>query len=308
MGFNISHNGSTLVATKCFKLSEKEKERRKACSTYFYKDEIEELYRKASVDVIGNKCKFIRKCDLKRVYPYVLSKLREAYPLAIIEESDVIRQVNRTYRMFLGRIKTLKRKVYMYPWNYFITITYDDAKFESEDAFRFKLLTLLNHLASRYGWRYFGSFEKGEIGERLHFHGVIFVPPGMMRGTITKQGKYSTKRHCYEYHNVNDYFAERFGHNEFDEVDQVKLRNRAGFSYITKYIQKDNEKLCYSKGAPALVRDVDLSDDVFVLDLDGNLVSYNYFGRVYVLHRDSFFDPIDVSVNSYCDDDLPLAS
>lgn len=308
MGFNVTHNGSTWVATKTFKLSDKEKERRKNVKTYLYKEEIEDLYRKASTEVIGNRCGFIRKVDLKRVYPYVLTQLRAAHPGSLIDESDVVYCVNTIYRMYLGRIKTLKRKVYMYPWNYFVTITYDDEKIGSEEVFRSKLMTLLNHLSARYGWRGFGSFEKGELGERLHFHGVFYIPNGMMRGNITKEGKYSTKRHRYEYFNVNDYFAERFGHNEFDPVDQVKLRDRAGFTYVTKYIQKDNEKLFYSKGAPALLQDIDLSEDVFILDLDGVPLTFNYFGVVYILGNDVLYDPFEESINSYDENDLPQAS
>lgn len=308
MGFNISHNGSTWVATRTFKLSEKEKERRKSTSDLFYKDEIEDLYRKASVDVIGNRSGRITKRDLKRVSKYVLEQLRVAHPLSIINESDVECGVYRVYRMYLGRFKTLKRKVHMYPWNYFVTFTYDDEKFDSEEEFRSTLTTLLNHLSNRYGWRYFGVFEKGEIGERLHFHGVLYVPNGTMRGKISKQGRYSTKRHQYEYANVNDYFLERFGWNHFDPVDQVKLRQRAGFAYITKYIQKDNEKLCYSRGTPALIQAVDLDDDVFLLDDEGNLVTFNYYGLVYILAKDVIYNPLTVSVNSYNDEDLPEAS
>ena len=308
MGFNISHNGSTWVATRTFKLSDKEKERRKNVSDFFCKDEIEDLYRKASVEVIGNRGGRITKRDLKRVYHYVLEQLMAAHPDAKIIESDVIRGVNRVYRMYLVRFNTLKRKVHMYPWYYFFTFTYDDEKFDSEEEFRSTLTTLLNHLSNRYGWRYFGVFEKGEIGERLHFHGVLFIPQGMMRGTITKQGRYSTKRQQYEYANVNDYFLERFGWNQFDPVDQVKLRQRAGFAYVTKYIQKDNEKLCYSRGTPALIQGVDLDDDVFLLDDEGNLVTFNYYGIVYILAKDVIYNPLTVSVNSYNDEDLPEAS
>ena len=83
MGFNVTHNGSTWVATKTFKLSDKEKERRKNVSVFPYRDEVVELYRKASTEVIGNKCKFLRKDDLKRVYPYVLTQRTTSASLII---------------------------------------------------------------------------------------------------------------------------------------------------------------------------------------------------------------------------------
>ena len=302
--YHLSHNGSHWCATEAYSLPESVKQRRvKKPRIRPYKDEIFELYRYASKHVIGNKAKRLYRRDLERASLWIHKELEKNHPDDKISFESVLDTVSLIYHMFLGRYKILKRKVNAYDWNWFVTISYDDDKFESEKDFRVKLKRCLNHLVSRRGWCYFGVFERGEEGDRLHFHGVIYIPDGEMVGKIEKVGSYSTKRHKYEFRDENDFFAKTFGVNHFDPVDQGKLhKGYSTFAYLTKYIVKDDEKLVYSRHRPATIRDV---EDVELVEIEeGVPFHFCFFGAVYIVANTREMDPFW----QYLDDGVPCAS
>ena len=299
---HVYHNGSHYCYTESYTLPESVKAKRKPVpKLHRYKEEIFELYRYVSREVIGNRAKRIFRRDIGRASKWIFDELKERHPddekLTVENVTDTVTMI---YRMYLLRYKTLKRKVGAYNWNWFVTITYDDEKFKDEAVFRDTLKRSLNHFVSRRGWRYFGVFERGEEEDRLHFHGVLYVPDGEMVGKIEKKGYYSTKRHRFEYCDENDFFFETFGKNDFSPVDQIKLRKRGAFSYLTKYIVKDNEKLVYSRHAPATRRDV---EGVEVLEIDdtdlenpldeGKAVPFHFdfHGAVYIVMNTVELDP-----------------
>lgn len=293
---HVYHNGSHYCYTEGYKLSESAKLKRKPVpKLHKYKEEIFELYRYVSREVIGNKAKRIFRRNIEQASKWIYNELKERHPDdEKLTVENVIDTVTMIYRMYLLRYKTLKRKVGAYNWNWFVTITYDEEKFKDEAVFRDTLKRSLNHFVSRRGWRYFGVFERGEEGERLHFHGVLYVPDGEMVGKIEKKGYYSTKRHRYVYCDENDFFFETFGKNDFSPVDQIKLRKRGAFSYLTKYIVKDNEKLVYSRHAPATRRDV---EGVEVLEVDTDLENTLEEGEAVPFHFD-FYGPVYIVMNT----------
>ena len=43
-----------------------------------------------------------------------------------------------------------------------------------------------------------GAWERGELGQRLHFHALTYFPEGEMPGELEEHEDYSTKRHKRE--------------------------------------------------------------------------------------------------------------
>ena len=137
----------------------------------------------------------------------------------------------------------LYRKVNLQQWTHFCTFTYDEKKL-TEEEFRKKLLNCLRHLSNRKSWKYIGVWERSPINNRLHFHGIFVIPK--MIGEIIETKDYSTKTHKMQITYQNTFFLERFGRNDFREIENNSLVYQA-VSYILKYIRKTGEKVIYSK-------------------------------------------------------------
>ena len=162
-----------------------------------------------------------------------------------IEKSkEIVKKVlNKEKRNRIVRLTTLYRKVNLQQWTHFCTFTYDSKKL-SEEEFKKKLLNCLRHLSSRKGWKYIGVWERSPINQRLHFHGIFVIPK--MIGEIIETKDYSTKTHKMQITYQNTFFLERFGRNDFREIENNSLVYQA-VSYILKYIRKTGEKVIYSK-------------------------------------------------------------
>lgn len=89
------------------------------------------------------------------------------------------------------RYKRMIRRGYTNRWNFFCTYTFDSRK-HTEETFRTSLMNTLYHLSSRRDWRYMGAWECGELGERLHFHALTYIPEGQMPGELEEHEDYST--------------------------------------------------------------------------------------------------------------------
>ena len=151
--------------------------------------------------------------------------------------------------MFHKRFQRFAQKVCNYDWSYFVTVTYSDEKWTDEDAFRKSLNKCFSNLATRRGWKVAGRYERGEEGNRLHFHALVLVPQGEMVGKLYTDFSYSTKRHQMEQMQLNDFFVKRYGRTEFrslvGNLDELIRSAR----YIAKYMDKDpGEKVRYSRG------------------------------------------------------------
>ena len=162
-----------------------------------------------------------------------------------IEKSkEIVKKVlDKEKRNQIVRMTRLYRKVNLQQWTHFCTFTYDEKKL-TEEEFKKKLLNCLRHLSSRKGWKYIGVWERSPINQRLHFH-VIFVIPKMI-GEIIETKDYSTKNYKMQITHQNSFFLERFGRNDFKEIEHSSLVYQA-ISYILKYIRKTGERVIYSK-------------------------------------------------------------
>ena len=168
--------------------------------------------------------------------------------------------------LYLKR-KRFKRKAFLNDWNYFVTVTYSDKIWKDEDAFRMSLNRCFSNLAFRRGWRFMGVWERGELGERLHFHCLLYVPDGEMVGELYDDERWSTKRGKRERTQLNSFFGDRFGRTEFSDLDESKLLDSV--KYITKYLEKNEEKVRYSRGICSEICAELVEREHIVLTFDG---------------------------------------
>ncbi len=154
----------------------------------------------------------------------------------------------------------LKRKLYLQEWNYFCTFTYDD-KLHTEETFRKKLTNCLRHLSHRKSWKYIGVWERSPEQNRLHFHGIFYIPENAMIGELVATNDYNTKSHKMQLIYSNAHFKCRFGRNDFKPIYTNDDISHA-INYIMKYMEKTGEKIIYSRGLPTyFVSDI-LDNDV----------------------------------------------
>ena len=160
------------------------------------------------------------------------------------KSTEIVNKVlEKEKRNKIVRLTRLYRKVNLQQWTHFCTFTYDNEKL-NEEEFKKKLLTCLRHLSNRKNWRYIGVWERSPINNRLHFHGIFVIPE--MIGSIIETKDYSTKTHQMQLTYQNTFFLERFGRNDFREIENNNLTLQA-VQYMLKYIRKTNEKVIYSK-------------------------------------------------------------
>lgn len=220
---------------------------------------------------------------------YIKTKIEEYYPDYPGLVSFVSKEMRRKARNLYLRKKRFRRKAYNYSWSYMVTFTYDDNKMD-EESFRRRLKRRLSKLASAYGWRVIGAFERGGKTDRLHFHGLAYVPDGEMVGQLVTVRDYSVSSHHMQQTQSNTYFARYFGRNDFKAVSYVELR-RGGLEYILKYIEKGGERIYSSRGIKEEF-EMDLLDEEII----GS--ETNRYGTTYFLFDDAImpgfflcFDP-----------------
>ena len=177
-----------------------------------------------------------------------------------IEKTNEIvnKVIEKDKRNRIVRLTRLSRKVGLQQWTHFCTFTYDSTKL-TEEQFREKFLNCLRHLSNRKGWKYIGVFERSPELKRLHFHGIFVIHE--MVGEIIETKDYSTKTHQMQITHQNIFFLERFGRNDFKEIDN-NLMSQQAVRYMLKYIRKTGEKVIYSKHLQTyFITDI-LEDDV----------------------------------------------
>ena len=158
----------------------------------------------------------------------------------------VVVNLDRKQRNLISRRIRMCRKAYMQDFNYFCTFTYD-SKLHTEHTFKNKLRHCLSKLCARKGWKYMGVWERSPEKQRLHFHGLFYIPEGSMPGKIIQTNDYNFSEHKRKITNQNIYFIERFGRNDFEPIDD-KTRMGEAMAYLMKYMEKSGEKIVYSKG------------------------------------------------------------
>ncbi len=169
-------------------------------------------------------------------------------------ESNTERMNNNAIR----RKVRLWRKVNLQQWNYFVTFTYSDEK-HTEASFKKKLRNALKHAVSRNGWKYIGVFERSPEKERLHFHGIFYIP--QMIGKLVEVKDYSTKQHKMQTTLQNTHFLKEFGRNDFEPLGR-KEEVTQSVKYLLKYIEKSGEKLIYGGKLPTTFNSDILDEEV----------------------------------------------
>ncbi len=160
------------------------------------------------------------------------------------------------------RKRRFKVKALNNDWNYFATFTYDDKK-HTEESYVRSLKKKLQNLHTNYGWLYMGCFERSPKG-RLHFHGLLYVPNGAMKGIIRQEEYYDVKGRKKAVSYINEEFEDKIGRNDFKAITKLDLTFTHALDYILKYIGKSNNKIVYSRG---------IKDDTFCLmDYEENVI------------------------------------
>ncbi len=139
----------------------------------FYKDKYDEHNKNSDekTDIRRDlEAELIRQ--FYEVYCYDDSKEYETCP------EFIDRKLYNMSAAYAERRKRFFRKKDQVRWTAWWTITYDDNKFGSEDAFRRVLLNKFRNLCVRSGWRIMGVFEHGEENGRLHLHGFFYITEG----------------------------------------------------------------------------------------------------------------------------------
>lgn len=212
------------------------------------KEYFEELHDES----LGMKMKERKEVIARKMRPY----FRNEEEAALYVEA----QFQRKARNAASRWVRMSRKVNLANFNYFCTFTYDD-KLHTEDTFKRKLRTCFRNLVNRRGWKYAGVWELSPKKQRLHFHGLFYIPEDGMVGKLEVHRDYNTTKRQMQETVQNTYFNKRFGRSDFEALgSQTDVRH--ALSYITKYMEKTGEKMVYSKGLPQYFISDILDDDV----------------------------------------------
>ena len=222
--------------------------------------------RKSSTQTDSVKTKFEAAYAESQALPkrerkqHIAKRLQDDF--ATVEEANEYarRQTERKRNNACKRYTRLLRKVYLQgKWDYFVTFTYDNDK-HTEESFRQSLRNTLKHLVSRKGWKYIGVWERS-ASERLHFHGIFYIPEHAMIGELKQVSDYSTKQHRMQTTYQNTHFSRRFGRNDFKAIDKNEVIESV--RYLLKYIEKSGERLVYGGDLPTYFKS-DITDEDIV--------------------------------------------
>ncbi len=185
---------------------------------------------------------YSRKIRIKAIYDDMLPLFKTADACKSYVESNA----DRKRKNLIRRRMRFVRKALNQEFNYFVTLTYDDKK-HTEDSFKKAVKTQLQHFVTRKSWRYMGVWERGKKTNRLHFHGLFYIPEGTLSGEFVVTKDYNFKKHTIRTVQQSSFFLDRFGRNEMEELDGGPLFGHA-LAYILKYLEKTGERITCSKG------------------------------------------------------------
>lgn len=134
-------------------------------------------------------------------------------------------------------------------------------KLEKQKKFGLVFEEHLAHYSYRKGWKYIGVWERSPKKQRLHFHGLFYIPEGTLPGEMKEVVSYSFSEHKKQITLQNSHFKKEFGRNDFSPI-VGKERIGSAIAYILKYIEKSGEKIVYSRGLPQFFISDILDDDV----------------------------------------------
>lgn len=136
---------------------------------------------------------------------YILNGIKRLFKNDKAAEYYVDCKMHNKWRALHERRKRFMRKAYLNRFNYFATFTYDDRK-HTEESFRKKLMVYLRRFSTRYQWKYMGVWERGDETSRLHFHALVKVPDGEMRGELIEKTDFNFKTHKRKKDNATQLF------------------------------------------------------------------------------------------------------
>ena len=173
----------------------------------------------------------------------------------------VMNNFERKERNLICRRIRMVRKANLANFNYFCTFTYDDNK-HTEQSFKKGLKTCLRNLCYRKNWRYMGVWERAPETNRLHFHGLFYIPENSLSGGIIEVRDYDTKAHKMRTTFQSEFFNKKFGRSDFELIDENERLLGNALAYLMKYIEKTGEKIVYSKGLPQYFISDIMDDDI----------------------------------------------
>ena len=221
-------------------------------------------FEKAFKKLTGGRAK--RKAKLLTEFTPMFKDIDEA--AQFVEE-----HFDRLSRNRWERYKRMIRRAHLYQWNYFCTFTYDDKK-HTEEQFKKKIMNTLYHFAYRKGWRYIAAWERGELGERLHLHALVYIPEGGMPGELEEHNDFSTKKNRMEKTIQNSFFNKKFGRSHFSEVHN-SYEVADSIKYMLKYITKSDEKVIYSRGIKTYIVS-DIQDEDIICPMGDEEHGFKY--------------------------------
>ena len=248
----ISFDGSHYIATPKEKFPRGRKRRRSAQPLSDRETEQKEQFEIAY--------KESQKLPKKERKDYVKKAMEEVIPDKERRKEYIDRNSERKHINAIRRKVRLSKKANLQTWNFFCTFTYSSQK-HTEESFKKSLRNTLKHLVNRKGWKHIGVWERGNDKDRLHFHGIFYIPPNGMVGEIIETRNYSTKDHRMQITHQNTYFLERYGRNDFDAIVSP-LEVKESLAYLMKYIEKSGEKLIYGGKLPAYFESDVLEEDI----------------------------------------------
>lgn len=195
------------------------------------------------------------------------------------EDAKLFTELNlrRKRNNLIARRIRMTRKANLQEFTHFVTFTYSDA-LHTEQSFKKSLGTCLRHYADRKGWKCMGVWERSPEKQRLHFHGIFYIPEGTMPGRMMDVNDFNFKSKKRKITHQNTYFNEHFGRSDFEKIENDHDLQYA-MNYLIKYIEKSGERIVYYGDLPQyFVSDV-MEDDI--------ICPYGEDGRKFIL-ADSF--------------------
>lgn len=223
--------------------------------------------------------------ELKELKDFIQTGMEDSFPDEPNMDQYVSENVDRKMRNIWKREKRFRRKAYLNRWNYFVTFTYSDLK-HTEESFKKKLRKCLSNLHTRRGWCFQGVPERGKETGRLHYHFLVYVPAGEMVGRIYERREYSKREGKMKTTHANDFFERKFGKTDFEELNEMEMRNGNAINYLLKYLRKTDERVIYSRGTPMEVCKR-LDENAFAAEIEDDYVQkFVVFDNVISWDRD----------------------
>ena len=239
--YKVYHDGRHFVGTFVTKSTQKKQERIRVT------EDIDLLFDSLFCTALKEGLNDRKKAG--EMTDFIRTGILKMFPQFQNVDEYIQRKIKRKYHNLGVRKKRFRRKAFLNRWNYFVTLTFDDKKHTAE-SFRKKIRRCLSNLKTRRGWRYMGVFEYAPETGRLHFHGIMYIPQGEMIGRINEKKDYSTAQGKMQVTHENSFFADNFGRNDFTEINEMEITHGHSLEYMLKYIEKQGERIVYSRGIP----------------------------------------------------------